>query len=118
MSSFLFVGLGGFIGASLRFFISSAFSGSPLVTLCINIVGSFCIGVISGISDMRENTVLFLKTGLLGGFTTFSAFSLETVELLEQGKFLMGSGYAVISVLLCVCGAAFGRSIMKILAGQ
>ena len=64
----------------------------------------------AGQLPMSKSAVLFLKTGLCGGFTTFSTFSLETVELLEQGRWAAGGGYILASVGLCLAGVLLGRA--------
>lgn len=84
------VGLGGGIGAIFRYLLGKIQfpfeTAFPIMTLCINFMGAFVMGlVVSGaIKYTKENTILFLKTGLCGGFTTFSTFSLESITLLEQ----------------------------------
>ena len=91
MSAFLAVGLGGALGAMGRYGISllplkSAF---PWLTLLTNVLGALVIGFVVGVTadnTASPNTVLFWKTGVCGGFTTFSTFSLETLRLLEGGR--------------------------------
>ncbi len=96
MEKLFFVGLGGFIGSILRFAVVNAvtkfFKGSlPYGTLLVNISGCFLIGLL--ITSLQEKFTLFpqlrffLVIGILGGFTTFSAFSFETIELLQAGYF-------------------------------
>ena len=60
--------------------------------------------------------MLFLKTGVCGGFTTFSTFSLEAVGLLESGQWLKGGGYVLASVALCLAGVVLGRTLVRFLA--
>ena len=106
MSSFLSVALGGAIGSVARYLIglikindSATF---PYKTLAINIIGSFLIGVIVALTtkkgNMNPDTVLFLKVGICGGFTTFSTFALESTELLQSGRI----GSAVVYILLSI----------------
>ena len=64
-------------------------------------------------SSLPDNAVLFLKTGVCGGFTTFSAFSLETLALLERGKYATGALYACGSVLACLAGVVIGRLAVR-----
>lgn len=115
----LLVAAGGACGAVLRYLfglipIPGAF---PLVTLAINFLGSLAIGAISemalGESALSPRTVLFLKTGFCGGFTTFSTFSLETFDLIEQGRAWMAGAYTVASMALCVFGVCIGRFIVR-----
>ena len=109
------VGLGGFVGASLRYLCGLIpFVGScPIITLLINLVGSFCIGLITALSGqwLSPNVTLFLKTGFCGGFTTFSTFSLEMFQLVHERKLPLAVVYAVISVCLCLLGAFWGNAI-------
>ena len=107
----LMVALGGGIGAMFRYLlgkINLPFETTfPILTLCINLIGAFIIGlVVSGAMKytVSENAVLFLKTGLCGGFTTFSTFSLESVTLIEQKNSIMAFCYIISSVLLCIIG--------------
>lgn len=111
--NFIYVGLGGAAGAMLRYGISQLpWKGTfPVLTLITNLIGAFFIGVIAGAAEKKglsASTVLFLKTGLCGGFTTFSTFSLESVTLLEQGRIGMAGGYMIASVVLCLVGVAGG----------
>lgn len=115
----LLVAAGGACGAVLRYLfglipIPGAF---PFVTLAINFLGSLAIGAISemalGESALSPRTVLFLKTGFCGGFTTFSTFSLETFDLIEQGRAWMAGAYAVASVALCVFGVCIGKFAVR-----
>ncbi|NCC73391.1 MAG: fluoride efflux transporter CrcB [Sphingobacteriia bacterium] len=102
MSNCLIVGIGGFIGASARYLINLGFSGClfefPIITFGINFTGAFLIGIITQLfsktPQANPGLLLFLTVGILGGFTTFSTFSLETVNLLEKGKWLSGLVYA------------------------
>ncbi len=120
MSSFLAVGLGGALGAMGRYGISllplkSAF---PWLTLLTNVLGALVIGVVVGVTAdnaASPNTVLFWKTGVCGGFTTFSTFSLETLRLLEGGQTGAGLLYAGASVVLCVAGVYIGELLGRAL---
>jgi len=112
--NFVFVALGGAVGAMGRYGLSMIpiKSEFPLITLITNIIGAFLIGLIVGIADKRSvsgNLMLFLKTGVCGGFTTFSTFSLETYQLFERKAFLTGSIYAVSSVICCFFGVWCGK---------
>lgn len=110
---FLFVGAGGAIGAMLRYGISlTPYKGTfPILTLITNIIGAVLIGAIVGVAVKKNwsaNTVLFLKTGVCGGFTTFSTFSLEAHNLFQAGKPAMAVTYMVVSVVCCVAGVMIG----------
>lgn len=117
-----FVALGGAIGAVLRYliallFIEKGLSTFPWATLAVNILGAFLIGVVVTMApeDPADPWRLLLGTGLLGGFTTFSALSLETVVLFEAGRHVAGVanllGTAAAGLLASVLGVAAGRAL-------
>ena len=113
MSSFLFVGLGGAVGSMLRYGVSRIpFRGSfPVATLLVNLLGAVLIGYVTGMARSRqapENLVLFLKTGVCGGFTTFSTFSLEAYGLLGKAEYAAAFLYMALSVVLCLAGVMLG----------
>ena len=105
LRNILFVGLGGAIGSMLRYGISLLMITKyfPYATLAVNIIGSFLIGLIFALSIKEEsffyNWRIFLATGICGGFTTFSAFSLENLGLLQNGKYGMALIYITISII-------------------
>ena len=86
----------------------------PWGTLLINILGSFVIGLVAALTlpparaDMHPDLRVFLMTGVCGGFTTFSAFSLQTLDLLQSGAVWAAAGYIVGSVVLCLIGVWAG----------
>ena len=97
MIAALCVGAGGFCGAIARYLLGLLpYQGQfPLITFVINFTGAVAIGAVVEAASIRPgmlppNAVLFLKTGLCGGFTTFSTFSLETLCLLERGEYAIG----------------------------
>lgn len=106
--SLLLVGLGGFLGSLLRFVIGLSAqrlvgtSSFPLGTLCVNLVGCLAIGLVSGLLEAREPVWLplrlFVVVGVLGGFTTFSAFGYETFALLKEGQALRAAASAALQV--------------------
>lgn len=112
----LLVALGGAIGAALRFLSGVAMlrltgpSEFPLPIITVNVLGSFAMGVFVVLAAHRGLTHLspFVMTGVLGGFTTFSAFSLETVTLMERGDYGAAGLYVVLSVSLSVAGLIGG----------
>lgn len=112
IKDFLLVGLGGAAGSMLRYGSNLLISNKnfPYATLCINIIGSFIIGLVIAFSLKNEsfanNWKLFIATGICGGFTTFSAFSLENLQLIQNGKYFLFALYVFVSVLAGL-GAAF-----------
>ena len=95
--------LGGAVGAALRFVIAGAVV-FPLGTLVVNVVGSFLMGLAFVLLAERglDRAIPFVMAGLLGGFTTFSAFSLDVLKLFEAGRIGAAGGYVAGSVLLSV----------------
>ncbi len=110
MTNILLVGLGGFIGSVARYKLGgwllhlTAQEKFPYSTFAVNIVGCLVVGILAGLAEKHElfgpGARLFLFTGLLGGFTTFSAFGLETMFLLRRGEPWIAALYVVASVLL------------------
>lgn len=113
----LYVAIGSAFGGVLRFLVSGSIQrgtpGSfPLGTLLVNVSGSFLLGFIARYAletpDFSPQTRVFLTAGLCGGFTTFSTFSQETVELLEHGHYATALTYMGTSVLVSLLAAATG----------
>ncbi|WP_420568419.1 fluoride efflux transporter CrcB [Thalassovita sp.] len=124
MTTLLQVALGGALGASGRYLTGVAASrlmglGFPWGTLTVNIVGSFVMGMIVVVLGhySANRFAPFLMTGVLGGFTTFSAFSLDAVTLWERGQVVTAAVYVGASVLLSlgaiILGLIFARSIVQ-----
>ena len=121
MAEALVVGLGGFVGAISRYLISmqtsKLFTGKiPVGTLCVNILGGLLIGLILELNS-RTNVVspqmkLFLTTGLMGGLTTFSTFSYETVGLFADGNYTSAMVNIVLNVALSLVGVMIGKSMI------
>lgn len=115
--SFLFVALGGALGAVARYAISMipVKTGFPVLTLITNIIGAVLIGFIIGITSdrngMSDNTVLFWKTGVCGGFTTFSTFSLEAFNLFDNKQYAVGGIYVILSCSFCILGILCGKKL-------
>lgn len=117
IGQYLAVGAGGAVGAMLRYWIGLRVTGVmgsafPWSTLTVNLVGSFLVGVcmvlIAGKTSGGELWRLGLMVGLLGGFTTFSAFSSDTLGLLEAEEWFRAMIYISASILLCITAAAAG----------
>lgn len=120
-SSYLFVGLGGALGAvarvTLQKILPSFIYGIPLKILCINVIGCFAIGLLSEVMAHYWNPSFnirhFLIQGFLGGFTTFSAFTLEFGLLYEKGNYFSAFCYALLSVFLTISCFFFGAKIIN-----
>ena len=119
--SFVFVALGGALGAVTRYAISliPGKTQFPILTLVTNILGAIVIGFIVGITDKKAdvspNTVLFWKTGVCGGFTTFSTFSLEAFNLFDNKKYAIGGLYVVLSCGCCILGILCGKKLASLI---
>ena len=116
----LFVSLGGALGAAGRYAISLLLvkTGFPILTLLINITGAVLIGFIAGIvsnNEVSPNIILFWKTGVCGGFTTFSTFSLEAFTLFENKAYLSGGIYIFLSVVCCLAGVFCGKKLSMLI---
>ena len=125
MSNFFLVALGGSIGASTRYFFylisKNLLSTSNLFinTLVVNIIGSFLIGYLIILLENKSLSQDFIKyffiIGVLGSFTTFSAFSLETIDLIVNKKFLMAFFYIFSSLFLCLLFTFIGLNFNKLI---
>ena len=119
---FLFVALGGALGAVGRYAISliPVKSDFPVLTLITNILGAVLIGFIVGLvadrKNISPNMTLFWKTGVCGGFTTFSTFSLEAFSLIEKRQFAVSGVYIALSVLFCLAGILYGKRMAMLIA--
>jgi CrcB protein len=123
MLNILLVALGGGLGAAGRYGVSLAMPAKPgewpWATFGINVVGSLLIGVLAGWLARNpdgEQWRLFLGVGVLGGFTTFSAYSLETLRMIERGDWAGGALYALGSVVAGLAAVAIGMDLMKRIA--
>ncbi len=122
MNMYLAVAFGGALGAMGRHFVSGhvmrwAGSGFPWGTLTVNVLGSFILGVLVEYLALRWSTTQemrgFLVVGILGGFTTFSAFSLDAVLLLERGSLGPAFAYIAGNLVLSICGLFAGLLLFR-----
>jgi CrcB protein len=124
--TYLWVALGGALGSVARFACSGLAarwigSSFPWSTLLVNVAGSFAIGLLASLASSAGRPLLgadaraFVLVGILGGFTTFSSFSLETLTLARNGSFGAAGGYVVASVLLCLGAASLGLATAALL---
>lgn len=128
LNQILLVGFGGFLGSIVRFGVSQAIRSwfthpFPFSTLAINVIGSFLIGLLFAcLKDHRlfPALLLFLGIGFLGGFTTFSAFSLELLDLVKRDEAALAAFYALASVGLSLAavwaGAAVGSHLTPLVS--
>lgn len=118
MWSFVLVAAGGALGACARYGVGRLVGAGvwPSATFLVNLAGGLFMGLLAGWLAARganEGMRLFLGVGVLGGFTTFSAFSLELWLLVEKGAFGMAAGYALGSVVLAALGLGLGLFVMR-----
>jgi fluoride exporter len=119
--SYMIVFVGAGVGGALRHGVNVAFrtfgSGFPYGTLFINVVGALVMGLLAGLFavkfDLGQSWRLFLTTGILGGFTTFSTFSLEAVVLYERGELGSMAVYVIASIILSIGGLYAGLFIVR-----
>ncbi len=123
MKDFLLVGLGGMTGSIFRYSISKFLTPTlfifPVGTLLVNLIGCFIAGIIfkltsNHLHDTFSNNILnFLVIGFCGGFTTFSAFSIESITLFNQRKFLLLISYIMLSGIFGILFCSLGMLIVK-----
>lgn len=120
----LIIGTGSFIGGVSRFLLSryihnTYLSDFPWGTFAVNIIGSFIIGIVYGLSErgdlMNLELRMFLTIGLCGGFTTFSTFAGENLSLLKEGDILYFGLYAGLSVFMGILAVYLGNLLVKII---
>ena len=122
MKEYLLVGFGGMFGSMLRYASSTYFLHSfpnskfPWGTFFVNILGCLLIGLIAGLAERLVSSQVEVRlaiiTGLLGGFTTFSAFGLESLHLLKEGAYGLALGYILSSIILGILFAYLGLRLV------
>ena len=121
MQSILAIAAGGAIGAVLRHFVNVMFAGGgfPWGIMLCNVAGSFVMGVLialfANVWDVPPAAKAFMTVGILGGFTTFSSFSLDAVLLWQRGEMAQAAIYTFGSVALAIAGLVAGMMIVKVL---
>lgn len=124
IKSILFVGLGGAAGSILRYLVTvlsgrmlNSLHPFPIGTFVVNILGCLLVGCLLGTFEQRQlidsQLKFLLVTGFCGGFTTFSAFSAETIRLFESGNAMLGILYVAMSVLLGLAAVWFGFMLVR-----
>ncbi|MDR3240388.1 MAG: fluoride efflux transporter CrcB [Clostridiales bacterium] len=121
MIQYLLVGIGAFIGANLRYLLTKLIPGSafPFATLAANIIAGLAIGAVIGL-DGSANALppkwkLFMNTGLLGGLSTFSTFSLETVKLFQSRHPALAGVNILLNLVLALIGVTAGMSATRLI---
>ena len=126
MKNVLIVALGGGIGAAGRHLVSILMmrlfgTGFPYGTLTVNVLGSFLMGLLiatlSRMDGSSQGLRLLIATGMLGGFTTFSSFSLDFATLWERGQIELAAGYAAITVIMSIVALFAALWLVRALAG-
>lgn len=127
MPAWLLVFIGGGVGSVSRYWLSGAVArwlglAFPYGTLAVNLLGSAAMGLLIGwlakqLPEQAQQLRTLLAVGFLGGFTTFSAFSLDTVTLIERGQMGTAALYVALSIILCVGGLFAGLAVTRGLAG-
>ena len=122
---YLLIGLGGAVGSMLRYAVTVSLQGGgarfPTGTLAVNLIGCFAIGVLAELSDSRgllsPDMRGLLMVGLLGGFTTFSAFTHETLNAARADAYLVVAGNILLSVGLGLAAVWLGRGVAGLVGG-
>ncbi len=122
MFNVLVIGIGGFLGAIFRFLVSGFMQGFsthplfPLGTLSVNFLGSLLLASLSALSELgglfTPETRSFLFIGLLGAFTTFSTFTFETFNLLQNSKYMLAGLNALLNISTCLAAVFLGRALV------
>ena len=127
MSSYLWIALGGALGSVGRYWlnglVSQRFDTFPIGTLIVNVAGSFIIGILGALtipegrmsSESRAFATQFMMLGICGGFTTFSSFSLQTLNLLREREWLYAGGNVLLSVAVCLMAVELGYMLCSAL---
>lgn len=117
-----YIAIGGAAGACLRFFLSQLMlqwfgKGFPFGTLLVNVIGSFCLGLVYALIEQGQIEIVLWRTtigiGFLGALTTFSTFSVDTLILLQQGYWLKGAMNIFLNLSCCLVAAWIGTQLVK-----
>lgn len=119
---YLYIAIGGAMGACLRFFLSQLMlqwfgKGFPFGTLLVNVIGSFCLGLVYALIEHGQIEIVLWRTtvgiGFLGALTTFSTFSVDTLLLLQQGFWVKGLVNVFLNLACCLFAAWLGTQLVK-----
>ena len=120
MGNYLLIALGGAIGSLLRYSLGNRVEYSesffPINILIINSIGCFLIGMILALVDAKSQLFLFLTIGILGSFTTMSAFSAQALDLLLNEKYLLATSYVFLTLLSCIISTVIAFYLFKAFA--
>ncbi len=121
LNAYLLIACGGALGSIARYAMAKAIherwiTDFPVGTMAVNVVGSLLIGLIAGLTEPRSAAQLFLMVGVLGGYTTFSSYSLQSVELMQSGRMGAAALYVLGSVALCLLGTWLGLLLAGVIA--
>jgi CrcB protein len=125
LSGYLWIALGSALGGVGRYWLSGVLARSygetfPVGTLVVNVTGSFLIGLVAALTDTEGRLLMspaarsFLMLGVLGGYTTFSSFSLQTLNLVRDGEWLYAGANVVLSVVLCLVAVWAGHVVGQV----
>jgi fluoride exporter len=126
VDKFLLVCVGGALGSGARYLVATwtlaAFGPDfPRGTLAVNVVGSFLLAVIMAASIATEAVSpqlrIFLGTGIMGGFTTYSSFNWETIALAQEGRLAAAASYFVVTLVACLAGGLAGMALVHRIVG-
>jgi len=123
IARFFLVCLGGALGSGARYAVSvwaaSAFgTGFPFGTLIVNVVGSFLLGFLMQVPPLSPDVRLMLTTGVMGGFTTYSAFNYETVEYFRAGAWTVGFVNVAVMLIGCLAASLAGLALARLMFGR
>jgi len=120
MANYLLIALGGALGSVLRYSVGNRIEPSesffPINILLINIIGCFLMGMVLALVDTKSQLFLFLAIGILGSFTTMSAFSAQAFDLLSDEKYLLATSYVFLTLLSCIISTVIAYYLFKALA--
>lgn len=122
MLNYIYVAIGGALGSVARFWVSGLVADRhgqafPWGTLVVNVTGSFILGFFAALTDTEGRVLVapgfrtFFMVGICGGYTTFSSFSLQTLNLAQDGEWFYAGGNAVLSLVLCLAGVWLGHAL-------
>ena len=120
MANYLLIALGGALGSVLRYSVGNRIEPSesffPINILFINIIGCFLMGMVLALVDTKSQLFLFLAIGILGSFTTMSAFSAQALDLFSDEKYLLATSYVFLTLLSCIISTVIAYYLFKALA--